>query len=32
MAGLNVHAGHLCCEAVANAHGLNFSEPSQFLI
>ena len=32
MAGLNIHAGHVCCEAVANAHGLNYSEPTQFLL
>ena len=32
MAGLNVHTGHLCCEAVAKAHGLVYSDPEQFLI
>ncbi len=32
MAGLNVHAGHLCCEAVARAHGLQYADPAQFLI
>lgn len=32
MAGLNIHAGHICCEAVAKAHGLVYSEPEQFLI
>ncbi len=32
MGGLNVHAGHLCCEMVAQAHGLAYSEPTQFLI
>jgi alanine dehydrogenase len=29
--GLNVHAGHLCCEAVATAHGLVYTNPEQFL-
>ena len=32
MTGLNVHAGHVCCKAVAEAHGLAYSEPTQFLI
>ena len=32
LAGLNVHQGHICCEAVANAHGLNYADPEQFLI
>ena len=32
MAGLNVHAGHVCCEAVAKAHDLNYTEPTQFLL
>jgi len=32
MAGLNVHAGHICCEAVASAHNLNYAEPTQFLL
>jgi len=31
LAGLNVHDGHLCCEAVAQAHGLEFTDPQQFL-
>jgi len=31
MAGLNVHAGHICCEAVASAHNLSYAEPTQFL-
>jgi len=31
LAGLNVHARHLCHEAVANAHGLEYSDPVQFL-
>jgi len=30
MAGLNVHAGHVCCEAVARAHDLSYTEPTQF--
>lgn len=29
--GLNVHAGALCCEAVARAHGLPFTSPEGFL-
>jgi len=32
MAGLNVHAGHVCCEAVARAHDLSYTEPTQFLL
>ena len=32
MAGLNIHAGHVCCEAVARAHGLSYTEPTQFLL
>jgi alanine dehydrogenase len=29
--GLNVHEGHVCCEAVAKAHGMVYSAPGQFL-
>ena len=32
MRGLNIHQGHVCCEAVARAHGLNYSAPEQFLL
>jgi alanine dehydrogenase len=32
MHGLNVHNGHLCCEAVARAHGMSFTSPEQFLL
>ncbi|MBT6044043.1 MAG: alanine dehydrogenase [Gammaproteobacteria bacterium] len=32
MGGLNIHAGHVCCEMVADAHDLVYSEPNQFLI
>lgn len=29
--GLNVHQGHITCEAVAQAHGMNFVEPATLL-
>jgi len=29
--GLNIHAGHVCCEAVALAHGEQYSPPAKFL-
>jgi alanine dehydrogenase len=29
--GLNIHAGHVCCEAVAVAHGLEYTAPERFL-
>jgi alanine dehydrogenase len=31
LAGLNVHDGHVCHEAVANALGLDYKDPAQFL-
>jgi alanine dehydrogenase len=29
--GLNIHEGHVCCEAVAIAHGLEYTSPERFL-
>ena len=29
--GLNVHDGHLCVEAVASAHGLDYTRPEQII-
>jgi alanine dehydrogenase len=29
--GLNIHDGHVCCEAVATAHGLEYTAADQFL-
>ena len=32
MQGLNVHQGNICCKAVAQAHGLNYTAPEKFLL
>ena len=32
MRGLNIHQGHICCEAVARAHSLHYSPAEGFLL
>jgi len=32
MHGLNIHEGHICCEAVARAHNLRHSPAEKFLL